>query len=324
MRALTALALALLAACSTPPDPAAQPEPSSGHVFTVEGDQTLLDGEPFLAKGLRLSNALVNESATEQLIENLETFQSYGVNTVSVFLMGSRFGDVKGYREDASLDPVYADRLGRIIQAADARRMVVLVGCLYWGNSEAKWKSWTQQDAEEAVAETIAWLRDNNYRNVFVDVDNEGMARREKGFDTAGLIAAGKAVDPSFLIASNFKGPAPEQADLAIHFSERAPGKPYIETEGSPEGFRYWPDYSRTPDGTDYINKGVYTDEMKRKQIETTREHLSRGDGYLFASTWLQDPPPEGPHQYPGGMGTAEDPGVRWWLEMLHDEFGGD
>jgi len=42
--------------------------------------------------------------------------------------MGSRFGDVKGYRQDGSLDPVYAERMGRIIEAADKRGMVILVG----------------------------------------------------------------------------------------------------------------------------------------------------------------------------------------------------
>jgi hypothetical protein len=28
--------------------------------------------------------------------------------------MGSRFGNIKGYRPDASLDPTYATRLGRM------------------------------------------------------------------------------------------------------------------------------------------------------------------------------------------------------------------
>ena len=53
--------------------------------------------------------------------------------------MGSRFGDVKGYNEDGTLNPVYAGRMGRIIEAADRRGMIVLVGCLYWSTSKAKW-----------------------------------------------------------------------------------------------------------------------------------------------------------------------------------------
>ena len=291
--------------------------PPGGHVFSVEGERTLLDGQPFLVKGVRVSNALISDATAEQLIENLDVFGSYGVNTVSVYLMGSRFGDVKGYRSDGSLDPVYAGRLGRILEAADARGMVVLVGCLYWGDSKARWDDWTQHEAEAAVANTAAWLAEQGYRNVFVDVDNEGMAQREKGFDPRGLVLAAKEAAPALLVATNFKGPPPAEADLGIHFAEKVPGKPYIQTEGTPEGFQYWGPYSKREGLYDYINKGVYTDEMKRVQIDDTRAHLRRGDGYMLASTWLQDPPPEGPHQFPGGMGTAEDPGVRWWLEAI-------
>jgi len=114
--------------------------------------------------------------------------------------MGSRFGDVKGYNEDASLNPEYLERMAKIIKACDERKMIVLVGCLYWGNSRGKWDSWKQQDAENAVANTIRWLSENNFKNVMVDPDNEGMAQREMGFDILRMIAAGKKVDPDIMI----------------------------------------------------------------------------------------------------------------------------
>ena len=111
------------------------------YVFTVHGGKTYLNGREFLVKGLRCSNALISDETTDELIANLDTFARYGVNTVSVFFMGSRFGDVKGYREDATLNPTYAKLMGRIIEAADKRGMVVLVGCLYWSNSKASGKA---------------------------------------------------------------------------------------------------------------------------------------------------------------------------------------
>ncbi|MHC4407249.1 MAG: DUF5060 domain-containing protein, partial [Planctomycetota bacterium] len=105
--------------------------------FSIRDDNTgtALNDRPFLAAGLRVSNALVSEEKTRELIDSLDELASCGVNTLSVFFQGSRFGDVKGYRRDGSLDPVYAVRMGRIIEAADRRGMVVLVGCLYYGNS---------------------------------------------------------------------------------------------------------------------------------------------------------------------------------------------
>ena len=99
--------------------------------------------------------------------------------------MGSRYGNFKGYLEDGSMNPLYVMRLATIIEAADKRGMIVLVGCLYWGGSTAKWDSWTQKEVNMAIANTIKFLKENNFRNVFVDVDNEGMARRDKGFDKA-------------------------------------------------------------------------------------------------------------------------------------------
>lgn len=298
----------------------------SRHVFTVKGTRTLLDGKPFLAKGLRLSNALLSDASAQEVIDNLDVFALYGVNTISAFLQGSRFGDLKGYRDDASLDPACAARLARIIEAADTRAIVVLVGCLYWGNSKAKVDSWTQKEANLAIANTVQWLMDHDYRNTFVDVDNEGMALREKSFDNRALVLAGKAIDTSIPIATNFHGDPPAEADLGIHHSNVPIGKPYIESEGSPTivpyGRGYWGEYSKYDGFYGYVNVGVYSEEMKANQIAVTRQHLDNGQGYLLASTWLQAAPPQGPNQRPGGLGSAGDPGVRWWLQWLRETYG--
>jgi hypothetical protein len=301
-----------------------RPGLGGNYVFTVRGDKTCLDGREILIRGLRCSNALISDLQTQELIDHLDTFAGYGVNTISVYFMGSRFGDVKGYEEDGSLNPVYAGRMGRIIEAADRRGMVVLVGCLYWSTSRAKWESWTQVEANKAVAGTVAWLKKNSYRNVFVDVDNEGMARAAKGFDNRLMVLAGKAVDPCCVIATNFRGEPPAEADLAIHHARRVAGKPYIESEASPSNAPggYWGTYSKKDGYYNYINIGVYTDAMKAEQTRQTQVHLSKGEGYMLASTWLQCVSPYGPNHRPGGPGTQADPGIKWWLEFLRDTYG--
>lgn len=294
------------------------------YAFSVRGDKTYLNDVPILVKGLRCSNALISDAATQELIDHLDTFAFYGVNTVSVFFMGSRFGDVRGYRVDASLVPVYARRMERIIEAADRRGMVVLVGCLYWSTSKAKRENWTQAEANAAVANTVAWLKEHDYRNVFVDVDNEGMAKRAKGFDNRQMVLAGKAVDPTCVIATNFKGEPPVEADLGLHFATPVPGKPYIQSEATPDNAPggYWGTYSKKDGYYNYINIGIYSDAMKANQIADTRAHLDRGQGYMLASTWLQCVAPYGPNHRPGGDGSENDPGIRWWLEFLRDEYG--
>ena len=291
------------------------------YVFSVKGNKTYLNEKEILVAGLRCSNALYSKKSSNELIRHLDEYKSYGVNTVSVFIMGSRYGNFKGYLEDGSLNPQYSKRLAKIIKAADKRGMIVLVGCLYWGGSSAKWDSWTQKDANTAIANTIRFLKENNFRNVFVDVDNEGMAKRGKGFDTALMVRAAKEVDPTFFTATNFHGLPPAEADLGIHFSEKDPAKPYIQSEGTPKNApgQYWGEYSKAPPLENYINIGIYNDDMKASQIEDTKNHFDKGWGYMCASTWLQCVAPYGPNADPGGDGSKENPGIRWWLEALKE-----
>jgi hypothetical protein len=202
--------------------------------------------------------------------------------------------------------------MGRIIEAAAYRNMVVLVGCLYYGGSKAAWTGWNQATANRAIANTVRWLKVNGYRNVLVDVNNEHMA----DFDDGELIAAGKAVDPNVVIGTSGKQ-TPLNADLSLHHgSPDLPDKYYIESEGTMPG-GYWGSYSKRPDLYNYINIGVYPEEMKQKMLAYTDSILDRGQGYIFASTWLQCVPPYGPNSWPGGQGSEDDPGILWWLEHV-------
>jgi hypothetical protein len=316
------------------------PARAGRNVFSVSGDRVTFNGQPFKVIGLRLSNALISDAETGELIDNLDTFKAHGVNTVSVFFMGSRFGDVKGYRPDASLDPTYSERMARIIEAADARGMIVLVGCLYWSTSRANddLGAWTQQQANLAVANTIRWIVARGYRNVFVDVDNEGMAHDATGWSIASMIDAAHAVDRTVMVAYNDAAAPPTNADLYIHHSPRVAGKPWIESEGSapetPGG--YWGSYSKEDGYYNYLRIGRYTAAMKAAQIAIARRTINEANGYMLASTWLQAAPSEGiggPFMNPGGRSEIAsvdadvkrlhpDAGVRWWLEAMRVAYG--
>jgi hypothetical protein len=289
---------------------------SGENVFSVKGTKTYLNGNEFLVIGLRCSNALISDETTNNLIEHLDLYKSYGVNTVSVFFQGSRFGDVKGYKEDAFLNPEYSNRMAQIIEACDEREMLVLVGCLYWGGSDGKWENWTQNEANAAVENTVKWLSENNYRNVFVDPDNEGMANRAKGFNIEEMIAAGKKADPDIVIGFNNHGYPPPNADLALHFSEKTSYRHYIESEGTMTD--YWGAYSKEKGLYNYINIGIYTEGKKKEQLRNTDKHLQNGLGYIFASTWLQCVPP---NNDPGGDGSPCNPGISWWLEHIREYY---
>lgn len=177
----------------------------SGNVLSIKGDQILQDGTPVQLIGLRCSNALISDKSTDELIRALEQYQDYGLNAVSVFVMGSRFGDVKGYLPDGSMDPVYKKRLERILNATQSRDMITIVGCLYWSTSRAKedLSGWIQKDADKAIAITAKWLGQKGFKHVILDPDNEGMAGREMKWETESMILAAKAANPDLVVANN-------------------------------------------------------------------------------------------------------------------------
>jgi len=70
---------------------------SAQNVFSVKGNKTLLNGKAFQAIGLRCPNALLSEETTNDLIAHLDEYKNYGLNTLSVFFMGSRYSNVNGF-----------------------------------------------------------------------------------------------------------------------------------------------------------------------------------------------------------------------------------
>jgi len=317
---------------------------------SVRGEQILLDGRPTKILGLRCSNALINDSATDDLIAAFDLYQAYGLNTVSVFVMGSRFGDVRGYLPDSSLNPVYRDRLERLLEATAERGMIAIVGCLYWSVSKAKdgLQDWTQADADRAVVNTAAWLREKGFTKVILDPDNEGMAGKATGWKIESMIRAAKEVNPKLVIANNtHQNPANE--DLNMHFGKAEEGKPWFDSEATPSNAPggYWSRYSKQAHQADqafynYSRIGRYTAEMKAEQIARTRAEIERFNGFVLASTWLQCSPAEainGPFAQPGGrsnLGSGDDPaaawnrgidklqpdaGILWWLEFVKANY---
>ena len=328
-------------------------ESASGqNKLEIRENQIIYNGEPVKLIGLRCSNALISEQATDELIASLDLYKSYGLNTVSVFIMGSRFGDVKGFLPDGTLDPVYRDRLERILRSTDNKGMIMIVGCLYWSTSKAKeeLEFWTQSHAETAVYNTASWIREKEFSHVILDPDNEGMAVRDKGWNIEPIIAAAKEAHPELPVANNTKQD-PSNEDLNLHFGNKEKGKPYVDSESTPRTFMakgYWGPYSKETHQSDpayynYSRIGRYTIEMKEDQISKTINLIQQYNGILLASTWLQCSPAEGingPRCDPGGysdLGSGNDTtavwnrdidtlhpdaGILWWMEFVRETYG--
>jgi hypothetical protein len=283
----------------------------SRYVLTVKGTETLLNGVPFLVKGFRMSNSAVNDQATDNLIAQLDTYKANGLNTVSIFFQGSRYTKVVGYLPDASLDPVVAGRIGRVIEAADARGMIVLVGCFYYGGAGSTQPNWTQTDADNAISNTTRWAANHNYKNVFFDPDNEGMAGGT--FSDPMLVQAGKTGNPNAIMGSP-KGACAPAADVCIHLSQKDPAKPYIQSEGIAQGWAYGTGNYQAP-------VGIFTASQEQQGISSAQSAYKAGEGWMLASMWLQAAPTLGPNANLGGDGVNM-PGVAWWANAIQKAYG--
>ncbi len=326
---------------------------ADGNRMSVSGEDILYNGKPIKLIGLRCSNALISDSTADKLIDALDRYQEYGLNTISVFLMGSRFGDVKGYLPDGSLSAVHVRRLERILRATDEREMVAIVGCLYWSTSRAKedLSYWNQEDADKAIGNTALWLNSKGFGHVVLDPDNEGMAVRAMKWQVDSFIVAAKAAYPELIVANNTRQESTLE-DLNMHFGPRKPGKPWLDSESTPKNAPisgYWSQYSKERHQedeayTNYSRIGRYTEEMKQDQFEKTRDYIENLNGILLASTWIQCAPNEGvggPFVEFGGLsdlGSSQnlgaawnrdidtlhpDAGILWWLEYVKKRYKG-
>lgn len=284
------------------------PASATGYVFGVRGDSTTINGKGFVAKGLRCSQSLVCQWATDSLIFYLDTFKYYGCNTISVFIMGSRYGNIPGFNCDGTLNPVYSTRLGQIIEAADSKGMIIQVGCLYWGGTNAKCSNWGQAQVDTAIANTARWLSAHNYRNTFMDPDNEAMAG---GIipNKVEVISTVRAVDPAIIVANPWNDQAAfAAADLAVHVGYHNNTKPYIESEGCGSWSYGSDNYTASAIGTQH--GGCSSSSMAAQGP----------NGFLLADMWLQA-------DTAGGLGPNMNPGtasvgIRTQLEALKTAWG--
>jgi hypothetical protein len=198
--ALLAL-LALLAACAPAERPdrsgttTATPAPSRTRTtVAVDDGRLLVNGTPTTLFGFRVASAAMRDDWTEQLIAQLDTWRDHGVNSFTVWLQGSSGGyarvftrdgtaiddaeqevtSIVGFDDDAdhtangtSTGTAVVERTRRIIEAADARGMVVIVGLFYGSAVEDD----TPETLAAAARTGAAALRD--YSNVIFNVFNE-------------------------------------------------------------------------------------------------------------------------------------------------------
>ena len=117
------------------------------------------------------------EANTDRLIEALSRWKWMGVRALTVNIQGGWPGvpnetvDNNPYSPDGrAIDPSYLRRMERLIRAADAQGMVVLVGYFYFGQAH---RIPNEAAVKESVVTATRWLMDQRFTNVLVEINNE-------------------------------------------------------------------------------------------------------------------------------------------------------
>ncbi len=196
------VALALVSSCSETPD--------HRPVVSIEGDAFYIDGEPTYEgrywngnkiEGLLMNARLVQgvfddenpetrplfnypdtgewdpERNTNEFVAAIPEWRAHGLLSFTVNLQG---GSPTGYgnknwkntafTETGELKPAFMDRLARILDRAEALKMVPIVGYFYFGQDQ----NLKDEAAIIAAVDNVTdWILDKGYRNVLIEVNNE-------------------------------------------------------------------------------------------------------------------------------------------------------
>lgn len=118
------------------------------------------------------------ERNTDEFVAMLPVYRAHGLRAVTVGLQGG--GSIytrplsdtylnSAFRPDGSLKPAYLSRLHRVLAAAEAAGLVVIVNYFYWRQERFEGDGAVRRATEAATA----WLLGTGFRNLLIDVKNE-------------------------------------------------------------------------------------------------------------------------------------------------------
>ncbi len=114
------------------------------------------------------------EVNTDNFVKSMDEYKAKGILAFTINLQGGNPGYEgainSAFRSDASLKPGYMERVSRVIEVADKRGMVIILGLFYQRQDQI----FSNDDAVRKSAENAAtWVRDKGYTNGIIEIANE-------------------------------------------------------------------------------------------------------------------------------------------------------
>jgi hypothetical protein len=125
--------------------------------------------------GISVASASQSDSLTDHLIAQLDDYRRYGVNTIDVFFQGSSGGFSDPFlKKRKAIEKAHLRRMKKILDACDARGMVVIVGIFYqraMANIDGVREINDAEGVRNAVKAVAKALR--GYKNLILNIANE-------------------------------------------------------------------------------------------------------------------------------------------------------
>ncbi len=240
---------------------------AKGLLMNARFIQGIFDDKTDSSRFDRFGKKFDPDKNTDELIAALPEWYQHGLRAFTVGVQGGMpvfTIDVKDidnnpFGTDGKFDKDYAERLDRIIRAADEIGMVVIVNILYWAQTRALRDGLAIKTAIKNVA---AFLRKGGYTNIIIDIANEydidpwkdhifiqsseamqlliDIVREESGGMLVGSSTGGGGIysevaEASDVVLIHGNGLTQgEYYDLILKSQEFAPDKPILCNEDSP------------------------------------------------------------------------------------------
>jgi len=228
-----------------------KPEKTRQTIVSINGEKFLINGQPtykgrtwqgYPIEGLLMNSRMVQgifddinpktawqweypdtqiwdaDRNTNEFIKAMDDWYSKGLLAFTINLQG---GSPKGYGNEGwinsaidpkgELRPEYMARLEKIIDRADEKGMVVILGIFYFGQDE-----FMENEAAivNGVNNTAEWLFNKKYRNVIIEVNNEcdvkdwdyEIFKPQRIHELINLVKSKSKDDYPFLVGTSFGG----------------------------------------------------------------------------------------------------------------------
>ena len=157
---------------------------------------------------------------TEAFISKISEYVFYGVNAFTISLQGGAPGYEgainSAFDSDGSLRKEYMNRVKKVIKAADQNSAIIILSCFYQRQHSYPSALNGRDAIMKALGNTVKWIKNNNFRNVILEVSNEyrhgGYLNWKDGkwiVSKKGqleLLTLAKSLDPDLLVSTSGMG----------------------------------------------------------------------------------------------------------------------